>query len=240
MEIIPALDIKSGFCVRLYQGDFAQETIYSQDPSEVALRWRREGATRLHIVDLDGAASGQQTNYDVIKDLALQLDIPVQVGGGIRNWEAAQNLLELGVSRVVLGTVAIEDPALVERLCTTYGGEQVIVAVDARDGEVAIRGWTEGSSVRAVDLMHRMIGLGVPRFLCTDISRDGTLTHPNFGELQHLVETTSKAILASGGITTTEDIEHLAEIGVEGAILGRALYTGDIELAAALRAAEAL
>ena len=240
MEIIPALDIKSGFCVRLYQGDFAQETIYSQDPSEVALRWRREGATRLHIVDLDGAASGQQTNYDVIKDLALQLDIPVQVGGGIRNWEAAQNLLELGVARVVLGTVAIEDPALVERLCTTYGGEQVIVAVDARDGEVAIRGWTEGSSVRAVDLMHRMTGLGVPRFLCTDISRDGTLTHPNFGELQHLVETTSKAILASGGITTTEDIEHLAEIGVEGAILGRALYTGDIELAAALRAAEAL
>ena len=224
----------------MYQGDFAQETIYSQDPSEVALRWRREGATRLHIVDLDGAASGQQTNYDVIKDLVLQLDIPVQVGGGIRSWEAAQNLLELGVSRVVLGTVAIEDPALVERLCTTYGGEQVIVAVDARDGEVAIRGWTEGSSVRAVDLMHRMNGLGVPRFLCTDISRDGTLTHPNFGELQHLVETTSKAILASGGITTTEDIEHLAEIGVEGAILGRALYTGDIELAAALRAAKVL
>ena len=238
MEIIPAIDLKSGLCVRLYQGDFSQETVYSRDPVEVGLRWQGEGAGRLHVVDLDGAATGQQTNYNVIKDLVSRLDIPIQVGGGIRSSEAAKKLLDVGVSRVVLGTAAVEDPHLVQHLCTTYGGEQVVVAVDARDGMVAIKGWTEGSSVEAGELVRNMTGLGVPRFLYTDISRDGTLTHPNFAALQHLVEFTSCAVLASGGIASTKDIEQLVEIGVEGAILGKALYTGDIELEAALQAAK--
>ena len=238
MEIIPALDLKSGRCVRLYQGDFAQETIFSSDPLEVAQRWQGEGAGRLHIVDLDGAATGEQTNYDVIRDLVSSLQIPVQVGGGIRSRESAQSLLGLGVSRVVLGTAAIEAPSLVEDLCHIYGGKQVVVAVDSRDGYVATRGWTEASSVLASDLVRSMGALGVARFLCTDISRDGTLTHPNFGALRQLVRGTSGAILASGGISSVDDIRELTGIGVEGAILGRALYTGDIRLEEAIEAAK--
>ena len=238
MEVIPALDLKSGRCVRLYQGDFAQETVFSSNPLEVAQRWQAEGAERLHIVDLDGAATGEQTNYDVIRSLVSNLHIPVQVGGGVRSRESADRLLGLGVSRVVLGTAAIEDPALVEELCRIHGGEQVVVAVDSRDGYVATRGWMEGSSVMAVDLVQSMGALGVPRFLCTDISRDGTLTHPNFESLRQLVEATSMAILASGGISSEEDIQELSGIGVEGAILGRALYTGDILLEAAIEASK--
>ncbi len=237
MEVIPALDLKSGRCVRLYQGDFSQETVYSLDPVEVARRWQGEGASRLHIVDLDGAVTGEQTNYDVIRGLVSSVDIPVQVGGGVRSRETAEKLLGLGVSRVVLGTAAIEAPSLVEELCAAHGGEQVLVAVDSRDGYVATRGWMEGSSVRAVDLVQSMSALGVLRFLCTDIARDGTLTHPNIEALQQLVDATSKAILASGGIGSVEDIRDLTGTGVEGAILGRALYTGDIHLAAAIEAA---
>ena len=237
MEVIPALDLKSGRCVRLYQGDFSQETVYSLDPVEVARRWQGEGASRLHIVDLDGAVTGEQTNYDVIRGLVSSVDIPVQVGGGVRSRETAEKLLGLGVSRVVLGTAAIEAPSLVEELCAAHGGEQVVVAVDSRDGYVATRGWMEGSSVRAVDLVQSMSALGVLRFLCTDIARDGTLTHPNIEALQQLVDATSKAILASGGIGSVEDIRDLTGTGVEGAILGRALYTGDIHLAAAIEAA---
>ncbi|MCE2464487.1 MAG: 1-(5-phosphoribosyl)-5-[(5-phosphoribosylamino)methylideneamino]imidazole-4-carboxamide isomerase [Dehalococcoidia bacterium] len=238
MEVIPALDLKSGRCVRLYQGDFAQETVFSSNPLEVAQRWQAEGAGRLHIVDLDGAATGEQTNYDVIRSLVSNLRIPVQVGGGVRSRESADRLLGLGVSRVVLGTAAIEDPALVEELCRIHGGEQVVVAVDSRDGYVATRGWMEGSSVLSVDLVQSMGALGVPRFLCTDISRDGTLTHPNFESLRQLVQATSMAILASGGISSEEDIQELSGIGVEGAILGRALYTGDILLEAAIEASK--
>ncbi len=239
MEIIPALDLRSGRCVRLYQGDFAQETVFSDDPLEVAQRWQGEGAERLHIVDLDGAATGEQANYRVIRELAFNLHIPVQVGGGVRSRESAENLMDLGVSRVVLGTAAIEDPALVEELCCLHGGERIVVAVDSRDGYVATRGWTEGSSVLAVDLVQSMGALGVPRFLCTDIARDGTLTHPNFEALSQLVHATSKAILASGGISSEKDILELTGIGVEGAILGRALYTGDISLKVAIEAAKA-
>ena len=240
MEIIPALDLKSGRCVRLYQGDFAQETVFSEDPLEVAQRWQDEGAERLHIVDLDGAATGEQTNYDVIRELVSILHIPVQVGGGVRSRESAEGLFNLGVSRVVLGTAAIEAPALVEELCRTHGGEQVVVAVDSRNGYVATRGWVEGTTVLAADLVQSMGVLGVPRFLCTDIGRDGTLTHPNFDALRRLVHATSGAILASGGITSEEDIRELTGIGVEGAILGRALYTGDIGLEAAIEAAKSL
>ncbi len=238
MEIIPALDLKAGRCVRLYQGDFAQETVFSSDPLDVAQRWQNEGAERLHIVDLDGAATGEQTNYDVIRELVAVLHIPVQVGGGVRTRESAEGLLELGVSRVVLGTAAIEAPALVEALCRNHGGEQVVVAVDSRNGYVATRGWVEGTTVLASDLVQSMGALGVPRFLCTDIGRDGTLTHPNFDALRQLVRSTSGAILASGGISSEEDIRELTGTGVEGAILGRALYTGDIRLEAAIEAAK--
>jgi len=152
VEIIPAIDLKSGLCVRLYQGDYDRETVYSDDPVSVANRWQREGAIRLHVVDLDGAATGDQANLAVIEAMASRLSIPLQVGGGIRDLEAAERLLDMGVHRVVLGTAAVLDPGLLEELCSTRGGDHVVVAVDARDGQVAIRGWTEGTSVKASQL----------------------------------------------------------------------------------------
>ena len=238
MEIIPAIDLKAGRCVRLYQGDYEKETVYSDDPVSVSLRWQREGASRLHVVDLDGAASGELANLEVIKAISTQVNIPVQVGGGVRTLEAAKTLLGIGADRVVLGTVAVQAPDLVARLCNEHGGERVVVAVDARDGRVAIKGWTENTSVTASEMVERMEDLGVVRFLYTDISRDGTLTLPNFEAIQELVEHTSWPIMASGGISSTEHIARLSAIGAEGAILGRSLYTGDIDLGSAIRAVD--
>jgi phosphoribosylformimino-5-aminoimidazole carboxamide ribotide isomerase len=236
MEVIPAIDLKSGQCVRLYQGDYAQETVYSADPVAVAQQWQEQGAPRLHLVDLDGAAGGHQENRETIAAIVGQLTIPVQVGGGIRSEATARELLDLGVDRVVIGTAAVEQPDLVQRLCRDYGGEHVIVAVDARDGQVAIRGWRETTSVSALDLAQQMAQLGVPRLLYTDISRDGTLSEPNFEANRELAARTGLKILASGGVASLEQLRRLASTGVEGAIVGRALYTGDVKLAAAIEA----
>jgi len=237
VEIIPAIDLKSGRCVRLYQGDYRKETVYSNDPVGVALRWQQEGARRLHLVDLDGAAAGGLVNLHVIKAIATQVEIPVQVGGGIRSLQAAEELLEMGVDRVVLGTAAVHDPDLIKKLCQDHPG-RAVVAVDARDGRVAIKGWMEGTSVSAIELAQRMEGLGVRRFLYTDISRDGTLTQPNFEAIRELVRCTNHPILASGGISSTSHIVRLAAISVEGAILGSALYTGAVGLGEAIKAVQ--
>ena len=237
MEIIPAIDVKSGLCVRLFQGDYQKETVYSHDPIGVAVRWQQGGVSRLHIVDLDGAAAGEPANLNVIAATAKTVHVPLQVGGGIRIRQSAELLLELGVDRVVLGTSAIEDPDLIKGLCRDPGADSIIVAVDARDGKVAIKGWTKTTSVKATELVGRMEELGVRRFLYTDISRDGTLTEPNFEAIEELVTYTSQPILASGGISSTEHIRRLAAIGVEGAILGSALYTGALDLKVAIKAA---
>ena len=237
MEIIPAIDLKSGLCVRLYQGDYSRETVYSDDPVAVALRWEREGASRLHVVDLDGAVEGLLINSQVIQSIAASVGIPVQVGGGIRDFETADELIGKGVDRVVLGTAAVRDPGLVSRLCAERGSDRVVVAVDARDGMVAIRGWTEGTMVRASRLVEHMSELGAKRFIYTDISRDGTLTEPNFESIRELQEGLDCAVIASGGISSVEHVVRLAAIGVEGAILGRALYTGDLDLGSAIDAA---
>jgi phosphoribosylformimino-5-aminoimidazole carboxamide ribotide isomerase len=234
MEVIPALDLKSGRCVRLYQGDYQKETVYSDDPLSVALAWQEQGASRLHLVDLDGAAQGRPANLEAITAITKGLNIPVQVGGGIRDVETAETLLAAGVSRVVIGTAAVEEPPLVERLCLEQGSERVVVAVDARNGQVAIKGWQENTSISALELAQQMAGLGVCRVLYTDISRDGTLTEPNFAANAMLVQKTGLAVLASGGIALVEHIRRLAATGVEGAIVGRALYTGDIRLAEAI------
>jgi phosphoribosylformimino-5-aminoimidazole carboxamide ribotide isomerase len=234
MEVIPALDLKSGRCVRLYQGDYQKETVYSDDPLSVALAWQEQGASRLHLVDLDGAAQGRPANLEAITAITKGLNIPVQVGGGIRDVETAETLLAAGVSRVVIGTAAVEEPPLVERLCLKQGSERVVVAVDARNGQVAIKGWQENTSISALELAQQMAGLGVCRLLYTDISRDGTLTEPNFAANAMLVQKTGLAVLASGGIALVEHIRRLAATGVEGAIVGRALYTGDIRLAEAI------
>ncbi len=236
MEVIPAIDLRGGRCVRLYQGDFGQETVYSEDPQAVARQWQEQGASRLHLVDLDGAAQGEPVNLEIIAAIVTQSEIPVQVGGGVRNSSTAEKLLSIGVERVVIGTAAVRNPDLVRQLCQDGGSPRVVVAVDARDGLVAVQGWLEKTSVTAVELGKHMAELGVERLLYTDISRDGTLSEPNFSANAQLVESTGLAILASGGVASLDHITELAKIGAEGVIVGRALYTGDLELPAAIGA----
>ena len=234
MEVIPSIDIKSGQCVRLYQGDYSRETIYSNDPVSIATRYQELGAPRLHIVDLDGAASGDMYNLSLIHQIVSTLQIPVQVGGGIRSNEIAEKMLEMGVDRVVVGTAAIENPGLVKDICTDYGSASVVIALDAKNGEVAIKGWTETTSINILELAYSMKAIGVTRILYTDISRDGTLSEPNFRANQQLVNESGLSVLASGGVTTLHHLSRLASLGVEGAILGKSLYTGDIDLKEAI------
>ena len=238
MEIIPSIDLKAGRCVRLYQGDFQQETVFSDDPVTVALGWQEQGAPRLHLVDLDGAAAGRPANLPIIEAITQALQIPVQVGGGIRSRPIADNLLSVGVERVVIGTAAIENPDLVSGLCQDYGSHRVVVAVDAREGMVTIKGWTEGSQVSVLDLARQMAGLGVPRLLYTDVSRDGTLTSPNFAANAQLVQASGLKVQASGGVSSLQHIRDLVKTGVEGAIIGTALYRGTITLREAIEAAQ--
>ena len=238
MEVIPAIDLRLGLCVRLFQGDYQQETVFSYEPVSVALAWQEQGAPRLHLVDLDGAAGGVPVNLEVITSIIHNLTIPVQIGGGIRDLATAESLLSAGADRVVIGTAAVENPSLVEDLCQKHGSQRVVIAVDAKDGLVAIKGWLESTEVKAQDLVEQMALLGVRRILYTDISRDGTLTEPNFEANADLVRTTDMAVLASGGIATLDHVRRLADTGAEGAILGRALYTEAFSLREAIAVAE--
>lgn len=238
MEIIPAIDLKDGLCVRLYQGDFDRQTFFSQDPLEVALRWVKEGATRVHVVDLDGSRNGLQTNLEIIKAINARIDVPLQVGGGIRDLETAQDLLSLGIDRVVIGTAAVQNPDMVKFLCKVWGGHRIVIALDARGEQIAIKGWLEETSIKVLDLARNMSKIGVHRFLYTDIARDGTMTSPNFEWIQAIVHDTNKPILAAGGVSSLEDIHKLLNTGVEGVILGSALYRGEIDLGEAIRMSE--
>lgn len=233
MEVIPAIDLRGGKCVRLFQGDYARETVFSPDPVAVARRWEEAGAPRLHLVDLDGAALGEPQNIGVIQQIVKALKIPVQLGGGIRTLETVEKVLRLGVARVILGTVALENPSLVEEACRRFS-RSVVVGVDARDGLVAVRGWKQSSQVTAIDLIQQMTLLGVSRFIYTDISRDGTLTEPNFEAIAELVKAVTVPIIASGGISSVDHLQRLSRLGVEGAIIGKALYTGMVDLREAI------
>ena len=235
MEVIPAIDLRGGRCVRLYQGDYTREEVFGTDPVAVALRWQDQGATLLHIVDLDGAASGEPANLDAIRAIAAAVHVPVEVGGGIRDTEKAETLAEAGVSRLVLGTSAVEDPNFVAAMLQRYGPERVVVSVDARDGWAALRGWTQPTRMRALDLMQQMTAMGVACLEYTDISRDGTLTEPNFEAVTEVVNNVSTPIIAAGGIASVRHLERLAGLGVSGAIVGKALYTGAIDLGEALQ-----
>lgn len=237
MQIIPAIDLRGGNCVRLYQGDYAQETVFSADPLAVAERWQAEGGQRLHIVDLDGAHSGNPANLAAITAITRTLSIPVQVGGGIRSLDTAAALFDAGAARIVIGTAAVSNPQLVADLCRQFGSAQVIVALDARDGMVAIRGWTEMSQTTATALAGRMADLGVIRLLYTDIARDGTLEEPNYAATAALVRDSNLKVLSAGGVGAASHIANLIPTGAEAAIIGRALYTGDITIAAARAAA---
>jgi phosphoribosylformimino-5-aminoimidazole carboxamide ribotide isomerase len=223
--------------VRLFQGDYAQETIFSQNPLEVALQWQALGAPRIHIVDLDGAASGDVVNLDIIESIATAVQVPLQLGGGIRSTATIEKVLKLGIDRVILGTIAVEDPDLVKAACRKYQ-DYIIVSIDARDGQVATRGWKQGTQLKAVTLAREMVKSGVRRFIYTDISRDGTLVGPNFAAISELIEAVKRPIIAAGGISNLSHLKLLHKIGADGAIIGKALYTGDIDLKLALEEAQ--
>jgi phosphoribosylformimino-5-aminoimidazole carboxamide ribotide isomerase len=233
MEIIPAVDIKGGKCVRLYQGDYSKETVFSEDPVAVALNWQAQGASRLHLIDLDGAASGEPLNIDIVEAIVKRVNLSVQLGGGIRDEAIVAKMLDIGVNRVILGTVAIENPDMVKRLCQKYG-DAIIVGIDARDGRVATHGWQKGTEVTALELGRSMADAGVRRLIYTDIIRDGTLTEPDFESISEMVKGVNLSIIAAGGISALDHLRKLRELRVEGAILGRALYTGDVILREAL------
>jgi phosphoribosylformimino-5-aminoimidazole carboxamide ribotide isomerase len=233
MEVIPAVDIKGGKCVRLYQGDYGRETVFSEDPVAVALNWQAQGAGRLHVVDLDGAAGGEPRNIAVVEAMVEQVGLPVQLGGGIRDEATVAKLLAIGINRVILGTAAVENSELVERLCRRYG-EAIVVGIDARDGYVATRGWMKGTEIKALEFGLQMVALGARRIIYTDIKRDGTLTEPEFEEIDEMVKGVNLPLIAAGGISSLGHLKKLKELGVEGAIVGKALYTGDIDLKEAL------
>jgi phosphoribosylformimino-5-aminoimidazole carboxamide ribotide isomerase len=234
MEVIPAIDIRGGKAVRLFQGDYDRETVFNDSPVAAAQRWLDVGATRLHVVDLDGAKSGEQVNIDLVGQITASSGVPVQLGGGIRTVEAAKNAVDKGVQRVIIGTAALEGTEFVQRLCEELGPERVVVGVDARDGYVAVRGWVEKSETSALDLVRSMEDVGVQRFAYTDISRDGTLTEPNFLQVEELLKETQLAMLVAGGVSRIEHLRRLADMGVEGAIVGTAAYTGDIDMREAM------
>lgn len=240
MLVFPAVDIREGRCVRLVEGRPDMETVYSDDPAAMARMWEEKGARWLHVVDLDGAFSGSPKNLDVIEKIREAISIPVQVGGGIRDLNTIKLLMDVGINRVILGTVAINDPDLVSSVCSRFG-EAVVVGIDARDGKVAIEGWGVTSERNALDLAVEMKELGVKRIIYTDISRDGTLKGPNVEAVREMAVQTGLRVIASGGISTLEDlksIKKLEHVGVEGVIIGKSLYAGRVRLEDAMSLAE--
>jgi phosphoribosylformimino-5-aminoimidazole carboxamide ribotide isomerase len=241
MLVIPAIDLKGGRCVRLYQGDMDRATIYSDDPVATALRWQSEGAERLHVVDLDGAVSGSGVNTGVIQQICQALTIPVQVGGGIRTLETVEQLFTHGVSRVILGTVAYRQPEVVAITSQRFPG-RITVGIDARAGKVAIQGWTEATELDALTLAQRCADMGVSEIIYTDIARDGTEQGVNLAATLTLAQAVSLPVIASGGVASLRDIERLTPLqkeGIAGVIVGRALYTGAVKLADAIAVAKA-
>jgi phosphoribosylformimino-5-aminoimidazole carboxamide ribotide isomerase len=238
MQVIPAIDLLDGQCVRLHQGDYDRVTRFSDDPVAQALSWQSQGAERLHLVDLDGARTGEPVNDTVIKAITGALAIPVQLGGGVRTAERAAELLACGLDRVILGTVALEQPALAEQLAERHPG-RIVVGIDARNGKVATRGWIAESSTEATALARRFSCSPLAALICTDIATDGTLAGPNLAFLRAMAEASSVPVIASGGIGDLADLLSLLPLealGVAGVIVGRALYDGRVDLAEALQA----
>jgi len=240
MEIIPAIDIRGGRCVRLEQGDYDRETVFGDDPPAIARRWEKAGAHRLHVVDLDGARDGHPVNSDVIREVIHSVSIAVQVGGGIRDVSVIDGYLKVGADRVAIGTAAVKDQTMLVNAVSLFR-DLILVGVDARDGMVATEGWLDQSDLRALDLVQQLSEFGVARIFYTDIGRDGLQEGPNFAAINEVVEHTAGlpspiAVIASGGVTTVEHLERLSLIGVEAAIVGKALYTGTLDLGEALRA----
>lgn len=227
MIIFPAIDILKGKCVRLIQGDYDKEIVYGDSPVDMAKQWEAKGAEFIHIVDLDGARSGKSINEQIIIDIAQAVDVPIQVGGGIRSMETVKTYLDSGVNRVIVGTAAIEDEAFLKEAVESYA-ERIVVSLDAKDGYVATEGWTDTSDVRALDIVKDLEKLGVKTIVYTDIAKDGMLQGPNLEEQEAINEATSIDVIASGGVTTREDVDNLKKLNMYGAIVGKALYDGKI------------
>lgn len=240
MLVIPAIDLKGGRCVRLRQGRMEEETIYSPEPGQIAARWKSAGAEWIHVVDLDGAVAGSPMNVEAVKDIRAAVDIPLQLGGGIRDPEGIEEWLAVGIERVILGTAATENPSMVKEACQRYPG-RIAVGIDAREGEVMIRGWLEGTSRKAADLAQEMEGYGVSVIVFTDISRDGVGGGINLVQAHEVAKTINTPLIVSGGVATLEDVKAVKELtpfGVAGVITGRALYEGTVDLAEAIRVAK--
>jgi phosphoribosylformimino-5-aminoimidazole carboxamide ribotide isomerase len=233
--LYPAIDIRGGRCVRLIEGDFARETAYDADPTNAARRWVDAGAEWLHVVDLDGAVEGTPVNRDAVKRIRAAVAVPMQLGGGLRTLTDLEDLFAAGIDRAILGTVALRDPELVISAVARWGG-RIAVALDARDGKLATDGWLGQTEARAVEVAQKLATAKVRHFIFTDISRDGTLAGPNLESLGELVQAVEAGVIASGGISSLKDIEAAAQSGASGAIIGRALYDGRIDLAEAITA----
>jgi phosphoribosylformimino-5-aminoimidazole carboxamide ribotide isomerase len=238
MQIWPAIDLRGGKCVRLRQGDYEQETVFGENPAEMARHWTRQGATRLHLVDLDGARDGKSANRQALQAILAAVDVPCQVGGGIRSEETIDDFFTLGVARLVIGTRALTDPDWFIAMCRRYP-RRLVVGIDARNGRVATDGWLETSRTSAVELAARFAGEPLAGIVYTDIAKDGMMAGPNLPAMAEMLAGTDAPLIASGGVTTAEDVAALARLGVEGCIIGRALYEGKLSLADALAAAEA-
>ncbi|KNY28757.1 1-(5-phosphoribosyl)-5-[(5-phosphoribosylamino)methylideneamino]imidazole-4-carboxamide isomerase [Pseudobacteroides cellulosolvens] len=237
MKIYPAIDVKDGRCVRLVQGKFSDVTVYADDPVDMALRWEKLGAEYLHVVDLDGARVGEPVNTAVISKMAVNLGIPVQLGGGIRSIEMIEILLCKGIQRVILGTSAVNDQELVKKAVDTFDNN-LVIGIDAKNGFVAIEGWAKTSSFTAIEFAKKMEELGAKTIIYTDIDTDGMLSGPNLKAMEDMVKAVNIEIIASGGVSSIEDIKNLKNVGVSGAIIGKALYTGNIDLAEAIKVAK--
>ncbi|MGI2747878.1 1-(5-phosphoribosyl)-5-[(5-phosphoribosylamino)methylideneamino]imidazole-4-carboxamide isomerase [Bacillus cytotoxicus] len=234
MEILPAIDLKEGRCVRLYQGEFNKETVVNEHPVAQAMIFEKMGANRLHIVDLDGAVLGKSANLSTIEDICKAVRISVQAGGGIRSLSAVEMLLSIGVEKVILGTAALHNRSFLEEVIRLYG-EKIIVGIDAKNGYVATRGWLDMSEISYIELAKQMEAVGVQTIIFTDISKDGTLMGPNFAQLQLLQEEVSLRIIASGGISSLQDVEQLQAMNMYGMIIGKALYEKTMDLQEILR-----
>lgn len=238
MQLYPAIDLKNGQCVRLKQGEFKEITVYSDKPEEIAALWQEQGATYLHLVDLDGALAGHSVNEEVIRKIVNTVSIPVEIGGGIRSEEAIASMLSLGVARVIIGTKAVKQPEFIRDMIEKFGADRIVLGVDAKDGMVAVEGWETVSEITASDLCSRMKEYGIRHIVYTDISRDGMLTGPNVAYTKKLTDETGLDVIASGGMSSMEDLRQLYEAGVQGAIIGKALYEKRIDLSEAVKTFE--
>lgn len=235
MRIYPAIDIKEGKCVRLLQGRFSDMTVYGDDPVETAKKWESLGAEYIHVVDLDGALKGRGVNEDIIKRICGAVSVPVQTGGGIRTMEDIEAKLACGISRVIIGTKAVSSPEFIKEAVEKYG-DRIAVGIDAKDGYAAVEGWERSSGLAAVDMAKSMVSMGVKTIIYTDISTDGTLKGPNLEAMREMAASVGADVIASGGVGSLEHIKSLVGTGVEGVIVGRALYTGNVDLKEAVEA----